>query len=343
VDIVLVDRSVRPRLGLAGGALLVAAALAVMTLAGPVSAHPGGAAVAPTLGAAQNLTYSQLAADLREGARTRTVPSNLEPPLALVGGDRPLIETDGCFVGPTGLVSRSGCIYGDTASNMVAVLFGDSHAAAWFPALDIISTQQHWRLVALAKAGCPAEEVNVMRGGRLNPTCAQWRRSAMQRIAALHPALVVVASSDYPHGSRPLAGVPTGYGGVWADGAAATFSFLRRSANHVVFISDIPRLKESAPECLAAHMSDVPQCGVARNASVLSPAFKAAEFEFARRAHIGAVDPTSWFCTRATCPVIVGNVLVYGDNQHMLPAWSSFLAPILAQTLDAVMKPATAN
>jgi hypothetical protein len=202
----------------------------------------------------------------------------------------------------------------------------------------MISMQQHWRLVALAKAGCPAEEVNVLHDGRLDPRCAEWRRNEMRRIARLHPALVVVTSSDYPRASRPLAGVPAGYGGVWQDGVAATFSFLRRVANHVVFISDIPRLKEYAPECLSAHMSDVPKCTVGRSESVLSPEFKAAEYQLAHRTHITSIDPTSWFCTPTTCPVIVGNLLIYADNQHMLPGWASFLAPILSQRLTSVMK-----
>jgi hypothetical protein len=300
-------------------------------------AHPGSAAAAVIPADEPNLTDSRLAADLREGARIRKVPSNLKPPLTRVREDRPLVERDGCFVGSLGVASE-GCVYGDTASQTNVVLFGDSHAAAWFPAMDVISTQQHWRLVVFAKAGCPAEEVNVIRGGRLNPTCAEWRSGAMQQIAALHPALVVVSSSDYPRGARPLAGVPTGYGGVWQNGAAAIFTFLHRSASHVVFISDIPRLKESAPVCLAVHMSDARQCMVARAKSVLSPEFKAAEFRLAHLARITAVDPTPWFCTRTECPVIVGDILLYGDNQHMLPAWSRFLAPVLAPRLTSVLK-----
>lgn len=332
-----------PRLGLRGGMLLIAGTLAAMTLSGPVFAAAQSPSIAPPrVGTDQDLTESQLAADLRDGARTQTVPANLDPPLALVREDLPLMETDGCFVGDTGVVSKE-CVYGDTESAKVVVLFGDSHAAAWFPALDMISMQKHWRLVALAKAGCPAEEVNVLRHGRLNPKCAEWRRNEMRRIARLHPALVVVTSSDYPRVSRRLAGVPSGYGGVWQDGAAATFSFLHRAAKHVVFISDIPRLKQSAPKCLSAHMLDVPRCTVSRTASVLSPEFKAAEFRLAHRTHIASIDPTSWFCTRTTCPVIVGNILIYADNQHMLPGWASFLAPILSQRLTSVMKAARAN
>jgi len=316
------------RLCRCGLALLVAISLAAATS----SARPRPAIAARV----QNLTESQLAADLRAGASIRSVPPDLEPPLAAVRADRPRIETNGCFVRDIGVVSET-CAYGDTASSTVTVLFGDSHAAAWFPALDTISKQQHWRLVVLAKAGCPAEEVNVFRGGGVYTSCAEWRSNAMQRIATLHPALVVVSSSDYP-GSTPLDGVPTGFGGVWQDGTAAIFGFLRQSAGHVVYISDIPRLKESAPHCLSSHMSDVPRCTVARSASVLSPELKAAEFRLAQVEQIAAIDPTSWFCTRTTCPVIVGHILIYGDTQHMLPAWSRFLAPVLTRRLIPLMK-----
>ena len=47
------------------------------------------------------------------------------------------------------------CIYGATTSHTSVVLFGDSHAAAWFPALDLISKQQHWRLVIFTKDVVP--------------------------------------------------------------------------------------------------------------------------------------------------------------------------------------------
>jgi hypothetical protein len=59
--------------------------------------------------------------------------------------------------------------------------------------------------------------------------------------------------------------------------------------------------------------------------------------KLAQADHIGVVDPESWFCAPKRCPVIVGNILVYRDAQHMIPQWSRFLAPVLADKLVPIM------
>jgi peptidoglycan/LPS O-acetylase OafA/YrhL len=331
----------RPLLGLAGGAVLVVSSFSVVALSSSmlVTLGTGKAVAAPTVSAGNTSTSpsQQLAAALRAGVETRKVPRNLDPPLIAAAQDKPLIAKNGCLLNDAGTKSR-GCVFGDTASPTNVVLFGDSHAASWFPAIDAVSRQHHWRLVVLTKSGCPAEEVNVIRGGRVYTSCPEWRRDAMRQIAAMHPALVVVASSQYIHGARALPGVPNRYGDIWENGVAATFAFLHRSANHVAFISEVPRLKEPAPDCVAAHMSDVRQCTVSRHAAVYSPQFTAQEFRQARRLHIDAIDPFSWFCTPTRCPVIVGNVLLYQDDQHVVPQWSRLLVPVLADSLVPVVQ-----
>jgi len=108
----------------------------------------------------QSLTPGQLAADLVAGSQTTQVPANLDPPLAVAGGAVPLVVKNGCHLSRVRLRSRP-CVYGDTTSSTTVVLFGDSHAAYWFPAVDEISLQQHWRLVDLTKDGCPAAEAWV--------------------------------------------------------------------------------------------------------------------------------------------------------------------------------------
>ena len=168
------------------------------------------------------------------------------------------------------------------------VLFGDSHAAYWFPALDLISRQQHWRLVDLTKDGCPAAEVNIaawFRHGGPYPECTDWRTSAMAQIVALHPALVIVSEARYlevPE-ARPLAGVPTGHGSAWLDGLAATFRFLNRSAAHVVFISDVPTPEKSPPGCVSRHVSNVRACDTTLSAAIRLPDVKSEERELAGR------------------------------------------------------------
>lgn len=284
------------------------------------------------------LTTDQLATDLAASVSLRHAPADLEPPLAVAAGAEPIIVKNGCHLSRTGLRSKP-CVYGDTTSNTTAVLFGDSHAAYWFPALDLISREEHWRLVDLTKDGCPAAEVNIaawFRHGGPYPECTDWRRSAMDQIVALHPALVIVSEARYleePE-ARPLAGVPTGDGSPWLNGLAATFGFLDRSAAHVVFISDVPTPERSAPTCVSLHVSNVQPCDTSLSAAIRLPGVKDDERDVAERMNVDWVDPTAWFCAPTTCPAIVGNLLVYRNIAHMEPAWSRFIAPVLA---DAVL------
>ena len=291
--------------------------------------------------AAAAITTSGLASDLIAGARTKHVPADLEPPLAVAAGASPIIVKNGCHLSRTGLRSKP-CVYGDTTSRTTVVLFGDSHAAYWFPALDLISRQQHWRLVDLTKDGCPAAEVNIaawFRRGGPYPECTDWRASAMARIAALHPDLVIVSEARYlevPE-ARPLGGVPGGHGGAWLNGLAATFAFLDRSATHVVFISDVPTPERNPPSCVSYHPTNVRACDTSLSAAVRLPDVKSEELELAAREHVDAVDPTSWFCTSTMCPAIVDNMLLYRDVAHMQPVWSRFIAPLLADAIVPVI------
>jgi hypothetical protein len=327
----------RPALRLVAAAL-VATSLTVVSFSGALAApRPGPAVAAPTGGT--RLTVSQLAADLRRGANTRKVPADLDPPLSKAADARPLIANNGCSLFESGVKSKP-CIYGATKSHTSVVLFGDSHAATWFPALDRISKQRHWRLVDFSKAACPPPEVVVLWFGTTYPECPLWRANALKSIAEMHPALVVMAGARYQSALvRPLPGVPTGHGNTWLNGLAATFVFLRKHAQHVVFISDVPTMKESAPECVSDHMSDVTACTTERSHAIFLPQVKAAELALARQEHISTIDPTSWFCTPTRCPVIVGNIILYRDNAHMIPQWSRFIAPVLSDALRPIMAP----
>jgi SGNH domain (fused to AT3 domains) len=325
-----------PVLALAGGATLFATSLSVVALSAPVfaSLHTRKAVRRSRVG---NPTDRQLAADLRMGVKTRRVPSNLKPSLSSASDDLPIIARNGCQLQFAGVNSQP-CVYGDTTSQTSVVLFGDSHAAAWFPALNAISTQHHWRLLIFVKSACPAEEVNVVRYGHFYSDCPTWRDNTEQQIAALHPALVVVASSQYINGMRPLAGVPTGHGGTWQNGVAATFGFLHRAAQRTVYITDVPMLSQNAPDCLSAHKSDAQRCTVSRHTGFRYPRYTADELRLAAQEHINAVNADSWFCARTRCPVIVKNMLLYRDAQHMAPEWSLFLAPLLDDAITPVME-----
>jgi peptidoglycan/LPS O-acetylase OafA/YrhL len=327
----------RPAVGLGAGALLAALAIAIVALSGSLVGPLASTGAAPArLAAAHKL--ASLRADLIAGVRTVKVPSNLSPPLDAMASALPRTIADGCELA-YGRDQINPCIYGDRSSHTTVVLFGDSHAAHWFDALNSLSQQHHWRLVVITKEGCTPAEVTFRDDA--TSLCARWRERATARIAALHPALVIVSWARWiqPEATQ-TAGVPTGYGGPWQDGVAAIFQFLRRSAKHVIFISDTPYLPQSAPDCVAAHLSDVRPCTIGRPAATILPAVKAAELRIAKHEQINSIDPTSWFCAPKICPVIVGNILVYHDKSHMTTEWSRYLAPVLGNAILRITSPA---
>ena len=78
-------------------------------------------------------------------------------------------------------------MFGDRNAPATVVLMGDSHAAQWFPALDALGREQHWRLVSLTKSGCPPAEATIWVGtfDRAYTECDAWREAAFKRIAEL--------------------------------------------------------------------------------------------------------------------------------------------------------------
>ena len=82
------------------------------------------------------------------------------------------------------------------------------------------------------------------------------------------------------------------------------------------------------PDCLAAHLGDGSACAPTRSAAV-NQAGIAAEATATAAGGGQYVDLTDLFCTADRCPVIVGNTLVYSDQNHVTTAYSRVLAPVL--------------
>ena len=105
---------------------------------------------------------------------------------------------NGCHVG-WGATAPSGlpCEYGDTTSDVVIVITGDSHVAAWFGAFDEAGKANHWKIVTVTKRGCPIADVSVYSAVNRDvldapyPECDKWRENAVQYINDLQADLVV--------------------------------------------------------------------------------------------------------------------------------------------------------
>ena len=327
-----------PVRGLALGAGLSAgtAALALLAVAWPpaVPAGPASASTRDRLLAAAD-PQAELGRLIAAAERTRRLPGNLRPALASAAGDKVRPQTDGCHLTLNSGVREPACTYGPADATGTIVLFGDSHALQWFPALERYAERHGRRLVSLTRSSCSPAPVTTV-NARLNrpyTECEPWRRSALERIRQLRPDLVVVASiTNYP---GLLTGDPADPRRVWTDAWDRLLTGLRADAGRVAVMGDTPMLGGDPLDCLSTHGTAVDACLEPAGRVLRDPQWRAAVLEAARRAGATVVDPVPWLCA-ARCPLVVGDLLVYRDTDHLTSAYAEALHPVLERALPAL-------
>jgi hypothetical protein len=343
----------RPPRSLAlGGALSLVVLVAAIFTAGSVHRLDGGGPSNETrsLAAASSRSASAAAADevtpttsssieadaaaaIDDAVATRKVPSNLQPDLRHAEGDKPSVFVNGCNDTYNEAVVRE-CAYGDKLSRQTVVLVGDSHAAQWQPALAALAQERGWRLIAVSKATCPPVELPIFSPilGRPFRECDQWRVAVRNRIRREHPFLVVVGAArhytDLYHFRM--------YSPEWVDGMGRFVHELRDIAPNVVVMGPTPKPNQDVPDCLAQHLTSVTAC-VQPRAGVVDVNGSDAERDAVTEAGGHYLPVVPMLCTKSQCPVIVGNLLVYRDDNHLSKTFASWLAPIVGNELDRTM------
>jgi peptidoglycan/LPS O-acetylase OafA/YrhL len=266
---------------------------------------------------------------------TPYVPTNIEPPLSRVGKDNPDIYGDGCHLPIKATTVPTHCTFGSNMSAPLVVLFGDSHAAQWFPALQALATQGAIRLESDTKSGCPSAEINVdyisSAGPQSYRECTLWRAAVRARLAAAPPDLVIL--SNYNRPNLPHGGVPAP--GAWARAVRVGIAKLP-AKSAVLVLGETPLPPITPADCLAAHLTDTTVCAVDRG-EALDAAMASAEMQAVKASNAQYVDLNSYICNPNTCPPIIGNVLVYRDNQHLTATFAETLAPVLGQAIRTAL------
>ena len=227
---------------------------------------------------------------------------------------RPVIYDDNCHVNNGQTVSPE-CTYGDRGAKRKIVLFGDSHAAQWFPALERLANENNFELISLTKSACPGPAVEKVDSGEYkNADCFAWRDNSLERITKLKPYAVIF--SGFQHFQ-----VPDGYSSRrewWQAGQKRTLNSLRGNATHIVYITDTPHPKQDIPACLAGGV--ISDCDDSERSEAISiPGLK-------------AVNPTPWLCSDR-CSSVINEQVAYRDGSHISIAMSESLAQPLGVAL----------
>jgi hypothetical protein len=167
------------------------------------------------------------------------------------------------------------CVYGDTSSDTTVVLFGDSHAMQWFPALNEIARERDWRLVGLTKSACPPGKVHIYNGTlrRDYRECDQWRERTLKRIVQdENPSLVVTSSLPAykpREDGKPLHGEARKQALV--KGYVSTLKRMRSTGAPVALIEDVPHPNKNVPQCVSRFLDRLKECATPRNKALGYP------------------------------------------------------------------------
>ena len=271
------------------------------------------------------------------------VPVNLEPNLLSAGKDRPLPYDDRCHTQLNLRPSTKPCLYGDLNSATTIALFGDSHGLAWFPALNQVAKEKHWKLLSLTMSACSPADIPAYNPGTasLMQNCPIWRKASLNRIIAAHPYFVLVASTaGFQTEQRGVVRKGRDRNTIFIAGMRRTISQLQTSGAKVLMMSDTPVLSKDPLVCLSAHPTSTLACSTPVSTAISDP-WIGVETQVATANSIPLIKPQMWVCPTSPCPVVIGNILTYLDVGHMTATFSQALAGKLKSAITHALLPGT--
>lgn len=257
---------------------------------------------------------------------TQQVPAGLTPSLRDVDDDVPDLYARACHHGTTETVVQD-CTFGTPDGSFRVALFGDSHSAQWLPALQELADEHDGMAIqTYTKSSCPAVAATVLAENVPYEDCDTWRDKVTSSLTAAPPDLVVISN----YSAYDLASGATGSERTreWSAGLATTVERLSEAGSDVLVIADTPRFDSAPPTCVSDHLVDAMECA-GDPQEVLDATLAAAEKQATKRAGGRYLNLTRYLCSSTACPVVVFDLLVYRDVNHLTTAFVRYLAPAL--------------
>jgi hypothetical protein len=225
---------------------------------------------------------------------------------------------------PNSCATANQCVFGDTSSSQVVVIYGDSHSRMWLSAIVPAATAAKVKLVLIGEDGCP---IVTLTWSGLLAHCNPDRPKFVSTINALKPLSVLLSNrTSFP-------GITSA---TWQQGMTSTIESLAPSGAKVGIIGDLQVMRLNPPPCLAAYPTSVQRCTQA-NPNHLIPGQEKAERAAAKATRSLYVDPTPWLCTKLKCVPVIGKYFAYWDSYHVSVTYAAYLSKVMGTALKTVL------
>lgn len=262
---------------------------------------------------------------------SKGLPQRVPPQvLALDQARNPIIPYRECDGKPVSL-ARAACRIGAPGDDNLTVVWGDSWAIAWAPALDEMLTQEgRPGVLALRSACAPLPGVDNLK----SPACLERNEQVLEWIRQNRPGRVYLIAAwqawanitgGYP--LRDLSGIK-GNNHIFEIAYPRTLKAIRPYAKEIVVIGPTPGAPDFLPYriALARWRGSMPPGGVtpADSGKAAKPFWQVAAKPMPG---VRTLDPAPWFCSAQACRYTDDEGrLLYRDGHHLSVAGAAFVA-----------------
>ncbi|RLQ88447.1 acyltransferase family protein [Notoacmeibacter ruber] len=228
------------------------------------------------------------------------------------------------------IVEYPPCEFGTASSDRRMVLFGDSHAAQWFPVLKEIAEDQGFKLLARTKTNCFPNDIRLWHDQlkRQYFECDEWREAVLAEIERLKPDVVFMSAYSRHHvvddKGQTLKG--TARLEALASGEERILERILQTGARVVFFADTPRMDIDPLDCLVSNPLRSDMCTTPRSLA-LAKRSPWSVSDQKPRPDVAVIDMTDNFCWDDVCRAASSNFVMMRDAHHIAVKYSLTLRP----------------
>jgi hypothetical protein len=334
----LIRRRLGLRVRLLRVALILGAAISLATSASASAQTRSSASVKSVSGYA---TLAQVRAAIKSAQHLSAPPAHVTPSLSALaslsdwGGDLQTNSSCPSLDVNAATFDIANCTFGDKTATTTVALVGDSRAQMWLDTFNNLGLSQHFKLVFMAKNGCPVPlgAYQTNNNGTVSKStwsaCTSFHSFVASTLKSLNPTAIVV-SSNY---ELELANPPHLASAKEVQQDTAKFLASLPKSSKTVLLGGFPQPADTANPtlCLSKGPKQIDSCNFVPSRTV--DAENAAAQSAAKAADVAFINQTPWFCA-ATCPPIVASIIPYTiDAYHGDKTYLNYLTGVLWSSL----------
>ena len=224
----------------------------------------------------------------------------------------------------------------DKAKATVAIV-GDSHATAWFSALEALALERDWHIKTYTKGSCPATTARRILPTEKNEAnqrdCLAWSSKVNDQLVA-DKSISTVFTAAYSTAYKFASPEDHALKDPAIDGFQEVWQSWMASGKQVVAFDDVPRTNgKNVPTCLANNPDNALACALPRSKAYPANTAIGRAGKLMERKGVKQVSLREQFCDERLCYPQVGSVIVYRDYSHISAEYARALVPFISKQL----------